>query len=320
MQPGEPIYHPLLNRSIEKAQTKVEERNFEIRKHLLEYDDVMNQQRKFIYEQRDSILADEDLVKRVDEASVEIADAALDKYAETSRKDGAAALRELTETLKRKFNISPDAAPAGVLASGAATSGAAASAAAAGLVSGGARSIPVERLRPVIIEALEKDISGKEALVGKQPLNEYIRFMYLRFIDQKWLDHLENMEALREAVHLRSYAQKNPLTEYKLEGFQLFDEMIDSIRGEIASRIHLVRIQAAPARQDSGETRTVSASHGSMAAFEGARQAAMSQARAETGSGAAQGSVTVKRSYPKTGRNEPCPCGSGKKYKYCHGR
>jgi preprotein translocase subunit SecA len=141
-------------------------------------------------------------------------------------------------------------------------------------------------------------------------------------IDRKWLDHLENMEGLREAVYLRGYAQKNPLTEYKIEGFQIFDTMLDSIREEIASRVHLVRIMAAgeraPNRQTLGAIQ--SASHGSIGAFasEGASRA---PARRPAGPARAQPeAATVVRAVPKVGRNDPCPCGSGKKYKFCHGR
>jgi preprotein translocase subunit SecA len=141
---------------------------------------------------------------------------------------------------------------------------------------------------------------------------------YLAAIDRKWLDHLENMEALREAVYLRSYAQKNPLTEDKVEGFRIFDTMIDTIREEIASRLHLMRIQLADDRALRGGSaaRIQSASHGSIGAFAGGTEnsTAGSTARSQPES------VTVVRTYPKVGRNDPCPCGSGKKYKHCHGR
>jgi preprotein translocase subunit SecA len=130
------------------------------------------------------------------------------------------------------------------------------------------------------------------------------------------------MEGLREAVYLRSYGQKNPLTEYKIEGFQIFDTMIDMIREEIASRVHLVRIQAAEDRELRGRSTVTVQSHGSLAAF------STGEGRAEGRGGTPPGpsarsmpeAVTVVRTYPKVGRNDPCPCGSGKKYKFCHGR
>jgi preprotein translocase subunit SecA len=131
------------------------------------------------------------------------------------------------------------------------------------------------------------------------------------------------MEGLREAVYLRSYAQKNPLTEYKLEGSQIFDSMIDTIRAEIASRIHLVRIQTADDRETRvrGHALAQSASHGSVDAFAGSAEG-LPGTRSTGGGGGSRGqeAVTVVRSVPKVGRNDPCPCGSGKKYKFCHGR
>ena len=143
-------------------------------------------------------------------------------------------------------------------------------------------------------------------------------------VDKKWLDHLENMEALREAVYLRSYAQKNPLTEYKLEGFQIFDKMIDDIRQVIASRLHLVRIQTGENRE-ARPTRSVAtvqnATHNSMGAFGASAFGPSPGGGSSRPAARAQGgSVTVVRSQPKLGRNDPCHCGSGKKFKHCHGR
>jgi preprotein translocase subunit SecA len=142
-------------------------------------------------------------------------------------------------------------------------------------------------------------------------------------VDRKWLDHLENMEALREAVYLRSYAQKNPLTEYKVEGFQIFESMIDSIRQEIASRLHLIRIQTGENREQKALPRSgatiQSASHSSMDSF--GASALAPRPKTERGPARTQSeNATVVRAHPKVGRNDPCPCGSGKKYKHCHGK
>jgi len=301
MEAGEPIYHPWLNKSIENAQKKVEERNFEIRKHLLDYDDVLNQQRKFIYEQRDAILLDKELKNRVNDATAGLAGELIDEFNREQRQDTALALKNLKEQLRAKFGYQLTLEQNDVKAP--------------------------DLLEKKIIADLEKDISDKEALIGAEYFNLIIRDSYLHAIDNKWLDHLENMEALREAVYLRHYAQKNPLTEYKVEGFQIFDSMVDEIRQEIASRLHLVRIQVGP--PGDGDTRrgagrpgraitAQSASHSSMASFGGVAGG--------KGSGSAMGSAsipdgaTVVRSQPKVGRNDPCPCGSGRKYKHCHGK
>ena len=142
----------------------------------------------------------------------------------------------------------------------------------------------------------------------------FIRYQYLQAIDRKWLDHLENLEALREAVYLRSYGQKNPLTEYKLEGFDIFYAMLDEIRFSIASLLVLVRIstEEPSSRTPNRRIPQGSAHHSSMGSFH--------QSSSPMGSGSKPENVQVVRTAPKVGRNDPCPCGSGKKYKHCCGR
>ena len=298
MSGGEPIYHPMLNKSIENAQKKVEERNFEIRKHLLEYDDVLNQQRKFIYEQRDAILIDDNLAKRVNDATSDITGDFIDRYNEASRNDINAAVNELIENLRMKFGYSIPLNP-------------------------DSREFKnPEQLEKHIISDLEKDITDKEGIIGYTYLNLFIRDNYLNAVDRKWLDHLENMEALREAVYLRHYAQKNPLTEYKVEGFQIFEKMIEEIRQEIASRIHLIRIQIAGEGQRRPQRHSIganaSASHSSIGSFAGSSHGSSASSQMQKAS--RPEGATVVRSQPKIGRNDPCYCGSGKKYKHCHGR
>jgi preprotein translocase subunit SecA len=301
MEGGEPVFHPMLNRSIENAQKKVEERNFEIRKHLLEYDDVLNQQRKFIYEQRDAIILDQDLKKRVNDATAAMTGDFIDRFVSSQKRDAQSAVKELTEQLRAKFGYYLPVDQYGVELKN------------------------PEALEKRVIEDLEKDIKDKETLIGNAYLNMIIRENYLFAIDRKWLDHLENMEALREAVYLRHYAQKNPLTEYKVEGFQIFETMIEEIRQEIASRLHLIRIQVSqdgPVRRPLSRSigAMQSASHSSMNSF-GDSSSGVSQAKASPLAAAGRpDGATVVRNQPKVGRNDPCPCGSGKKYKHCHGR
>ncbi len=302
MKEGEPIYHPLLNKTMANAQKRVEERNFDIRKHLLEYDDVLNQQRKFIYEQRDAIVKDGDLPARIVGAAREMLDALLEQYEDGLKADQKAAYAALQDALKASFGFilpfrsdSPEARR-------------------------------IDDLRATAIGELDRDLEDKLAMAGSDNLNHFLRWKYLSAIDQKWLDHLENMEALREAVYLRHYAQKNPLLEYKLEGFELFDQMIEDIRKSVASTLYLVRIQ----KQEDRAVRPVvsggQSRHDEMGQFAGAAdgQAAAASAKAQAQAGpmaqaAAPRNATVVRAYPKVGRNDPCPCGSGKKYKHCHG-
>jgi preprotein translocase subunit SecA len=299
MEGGEPIFHPMLNKSIENAQKKVEERNFEIRKHLLEYDDVLNQQRKYIYEQRDAILLDQDLKKRVNDSTAVMVGDLIDEYNAAQRNDANAAIKNLAEYLRTKFgyNLAVDNA---VMKNS-------------------------EQLEKRVVADLEEDMIGKERLIGAAYLNMIIRENYLHAVDRRWLDHLENMEALREAVYLRHYAQKNPLTEYKVEGYRIFENMIEDIRQEIASRMHLIRIQIAEGGQ---ERRSVSrsiganqsASHSSMGSFGTSSFGAQAGGASPMERASRPEGATVVRSQPKVGRNDPCPCGSGKKYKLCHGR
>jgi preprotein translocase subunit SecA len=296
MKHGEPIYHPLLNRTIENAQKKVEERNFEIRKHLLEYDDVLNEQRKFIYEQRNAILKDEDLAARVRDSAEEMTDSFIESFREAERGTAGKAFSGLQAELKDSFGFQlPFKADAPEAKS-------------------------EESLRAQIVALLDKDLGDKLAFAGQANLNQFIRFQYLQSIDNRWLDHLEGMEALREAVYLRTYAQKNPLVEYKLEGFDIFEKMIEDIRRSIATRLFLVRIQT-PEERAARPTVTASsaaASHDQVGQFGGAARSSSG------GSAVAEASrpegATVVRSGEKVGRNDPCPCGSGKKYKHCHGR
>ena len=296
MKPGEPIYHPLLNRTIENAQKKVEERNFEIRKHLLEYDDVLNEQRKFIYEQRDTILKDENLLDRIKATADEMLENMVQDYSDAQRGEQAKAFSELQASLKDAFGI--QLPPRGK----------------------DKESILPDSARQEALALIEEDLARKLEFAGKENLNQFIRFNYVQAIDGKWLDHLETMEGLREAVYLRSYGQKNPLLEYKLEGFDIFNTMIEDIRRALATRVLLVRIQAAPeerqARPVTGQV--VNATHAETAQF-GGGGSSTAQRSAVTDASRPDG-ATVVRSMPKVGRNDPCPCGSGKKYKHCHGQ
>ena len=297
MEPGEPIDHPMLNKSIEKAQQKVENRNFEIRKHLLDYDDVLNEQRSTIYNQRDSILVDENLAQRVLNNAKDLVEDMLDEYAHSRRDPNAET--EIITKFRDIFGIQ--------------------------LV---AEDLQFDK----IMSMLQNDITEKETLAGKENLNMFIRYQYIQAIDKKWLDQLEALESLREAVSLRTYSQKNPLTEYKIEGFNIFYDMLDSIRTTIISRLFKVRVQMSPEAQEQrmraqSKMKQMNAQHDeSQNGFQGVRSGINGdQARRQAASGAMQKhtqseNATVKRMMPKVGRNEPCPCGSGKKYKQCHGR
>jgi preprotein translocase subunit SecA len=293
MREGEPIFHPWINRSIERAQKKVEERNFDVRKHLLEYDDVLNEQRQFVYKRRDEILEDQRLLERVYATAEEIVDEAIAGEHETSAEE----IARILNTLHAEFYYAPRIAAQ--------------------------PGSPRAELRQSILADLRADLEHKEADLGRDTFNLFVRYEYLRDIDARWQDHLENLESLREAVYLRAYAQKNPLLEYKLEGFQIFDQMLEDIRRAIARKVLKVRIQSFAGsnlladRGAMGDARhSVMGQFGVGPANGGTAAVPVRAEMAEATPAAAQ----VKRSQPKVGRNDPCPCGSGKKYKYCHGR
>ena len=283
MEPGEPINHPMLNRSIEKAQKKVEERNFEIRKTLLDFDDVLNQQRKFIYSQRDAILVDENLSQRVTENAMEKVD---EIFAMHPTKGKNSSLSALSDTIFQIFG----------------------------------QQIPYDQLTVQgVKDVLLHDIEQKEMLIGKPNLNMFIRYQYIQLIDRKWLDQLEFLDGLREAVHLRGYGQKNPLTEYKIDGFNRFDDMLDEIRDAVASIVFRVKVQVEGQSARREAPKQIVAEHKeaeSMSSEANRQQANASPMRTARNP---QGGTLV-RSMKKIGRNDPCPCGSGKKYKACHGR
>ena len=302
LPPGEPLNHSLINKSIERAQNKVEERNFEIRKHLLEFDDVLNEQRKMIYEQRDAILTDDNLKERVLTTAADIIQEQISEY-EKSRGQDRELLSEFLASLKETLLYTPHREEDELA------------------------ELPPEELKQTLVSDMRADLEEKSEIAGAEQLNMAVRYEYLRQIDQRWQDHLENLEALREAVYLRSYAQRNPLLEYKLEGFQIFDELIYNIRSAIARKLFAVRAEGfrearARAMQPAAHA---TAQHGSFQMIGGDGGGGGGAAR-PAASGGATATATrpekaqVQRSYPKVGRNDPCPCGSGKKYKHCHGR
>jgi preprotein translocase subunit SecA len=306
MKKGEPIVHPWLNRSIERAQKKVEERNFEVRKHLLEYDDVLNEQRKFIYARRDEIISDPLLKDRVIATGEELFGDIFERY-RGSGDNTQTRVATLLSEMKESLFHDPLRTPAELA------------------------TLQTEELKRVLLDELRESINSKSAEIGDEVLNRFIQFEYLRNIDSRWQDHLENLESLREAVYLRAYSQKNPLLEYKLEGFQIFDDMLYEIKTAIARKIFRVRIQHAPEKPPVGARpgAALQASHSAMGQFSAggsgttavaARGSVVSMGGNGGGGGGQPPQVQVKRVVPKVGRNDMCPCGSGKKYKYCHGQ
>ena len=269
LKDGEAIQHKILDNAIEDAQKRVEERNFEIRKKLLEYDDVLNEERNFIYSERDKILVADDLMDRIVDNTAEL----IDEAAEAADGD--------TERFLANCRTVFSSLPEGITEPDA------------------------------LKEAMVSSLREKEAKVGKEAFNSFIRYVYLRDIDRRWIAHLDALEDLRDAASLMSYAQKNPLVEYKNTASDAFDQMISSITENVCRTVNAVRISMQPRRQQPAAQK-MEARHASLPNLRTQGTAVSSQAQAQN--------TTYVRSQPKVGRNDPCPCGSGKKYKHCCGK
>jgi preprotein translocase subunit SecA len=277
LQDGEPIEHRLISRAIENAQSKVEAQNFEIRKQLLEYDDVMNQQREVIYRHRREALAGTDIGGSIQEMIVEIAEETALQFADERALAEDWDWEGLDEAVFKHFNFHLDRPDADTLD---------------GLTHDG--------LAELIVRAAKDVFQEKEALIGSDQMRQLERLVMLQTVDSLWKDHLLSMDHLKEGIGLRGYAQQNPLLVYKKEAFALFQEMISRIKEETTAILYRIQI-AEPERMDD---------------LQKPRQQPLSYS---SGSAPAR-KKPVKRNQRKIGRNAPCPCGSGKKYKKCCGR
>lgn len=268
MEEDEPIEHALITRSIEQAQKKVEARNFDIRKHVLEYDDVMNQQREIIYGQRRQILMGESMRENIFHMIDKMVERGMELYANEKVYPEEWDFPGLIEFSEGFF------APHGSLKQDE-------------LV-----KLSREELKEALVEAATAAYDAREQLFGEANMRELEKVIMLKVVDAKWMDHLDAMDMLREGIGLRAYGQKNPLIEYKIEAYDMFQGMIDNIQEDIVRYIYRVNIVQQP------EDR-------------------LQQARADHGEEAAAKAPVVNKD--QVGRNDQCPCGSGKKYKKCCG-
>ena len=278
MTDGAPIENKMLTNAIEKAQERVEERNFEIRKRLLDYDDVLNEQRNYIYEQRDEIITSDDLLSRIKE-NCRIFTESL--YEET-QKEGVLKYRE---ALQRTFTTSFD------------------------LTDDEYKAKPVD----TVVDRINAILDAKEKLIGKENFNLFIRSLYLRNIDKRWIDHLDVLDEIKDASQLKSYAQKNPLIEYKNEASDAYDKMLDEISENVCRTAVAAKfVLRTSSRSPQNSKLTLSRPQINAQASQNAAKPHVTDSALKT--------TTVVRTTPKIGRNDPCPCGSGKKYKNCCGR
>ncbi|MHB8173012.1 MAG: preprotein translocase subunit SecA [Nitrospirota bacterium] len=275
MEEGVPIEARMVSKAIENAQKKVEGHNFDIRKQLLEYDDVMNTQRKVIYEQRRQVLASDNLKEDVLEMMEDVSAQLVHTFCEQGKYSEEWDLKGLADAVKKHFAVSLDA--------------------------GKLRSIDnIEGMKEALAATLKEAYEKKEQGVGTEFLRWLEKRVILDMIDSLWKEHLLNMDHLKEGIGLRGYGQQDPLVEYKKEGFEMFMEMVDRIKMDTLERLSTVQV----VRQEAMERETRR------------RPQKIVMNRGE------QGDEPNKpvRAENKVGRNDPCPCGSGKKYKKCHGR
>ena len=293
MPDGEPIEHPIVNRSIAKAQNRVESRNFDIRKQLLEYDDVANDQRRVIYQQRNELLEGDDIADTI-------------RNMVRGQVEDTVKLHVPPESVEEQWDV---AALTGVLAGEYQID-----APVAEWMKDNA-DLTDEMMRERIVDLAEAAWRERESRVGPELMRQFERSLMLQTLDHHWRDHLAALDHLRQGIHLRGYAQKNPKQEYKREAFELFSDMLDRIKQDVVKVILTVTVRSEQDVQAVEEAQPVSNVQYQHAGYEEALAAP-----APDGDVALAPPPPFTRAGEKVGRNDLCPCGSGKKYKHCHGR
>ena len=289
MEEGEAIEHPWVSRAIENAQRKVEGHNFDMRKQLLEYDDVANDQRKVIYGQRNEIMASDDISDAIIAIRADIVNSVIDTYVPPQSIEEQWDISGLQEALEGEFGAKLelqrwlDADD----------------------------SLHEESLRDKILEEMVSAYKTKESDVGNDVMRHIEKEVMLHTLDTQWRDHLATMDQLRQGIHLRGYAQKNPKQEYKREAFELFTDLLERIKHEVVTILSRIQVRS---EEDVHTLEEQRRQHGEME-FQHDEASAMEQTEESE-----EEHAPYVREQPKVGRNEPCPCGSGKKYKQCHGK
>ncbi len=296
MQEGEAIEHPWLTRGIENAQRKVEAHNFDMRKNLLEYDDVANEQRRFIYRKRNDLMELDDIAGTLTEWREEVMNRVIDAHIPRESLAEQWKIPELTAALQKEFDL--DAPLQSWLDA--------------------EDDLHEEPLRQRLVEALHARHQEKEAQYGPELMRLLEKRVAMDILDSQWKEHLAAMDYLRQGIHLRGYAQKNPKQEYKRESFEMFAALLDRVQQETISVLARINVQVAPPIPPPLDDVQLEHSEATaLAMAEAPVFAPMAAHKTPVMAGAAEMDAAA---YPKVGRNDPCPCGSGKKYKHCHGR
>ena len=294
MQEGEAIEHPWVTKAIENAQRKVEGHNFNIRKTLLEFDNVANDQRKVVYEQRNELMETEDISDIVDAIRSDVVNSLINDYIPPGSIDEQWDIAGLEEALEKEYAL---AIPVGRWLEE-------------------DHNLHEENLRDRILETMRDAYREKEAQVGASGVRHFEKAVMLQVLDVAWKEHLAAMDYLRQGIGLRGYGQKDPRQEYKREAFEMFTAMLDRIKHEVIGVLSRVQVRA------ESDVEAVEAQRRSQAQmnYQHAEASAMSGQPEGEGAAGEQDHRPFVRQGRKVGRNEPCPCGSGKKYKHCHGK
>jgi len=290
MQQGEAIEHNMVSKAIENAQRKVEGHNFDMRKNLLEYDDVANDQRKEIYSIRDDLMATNDISETIFAIREDVLNAVIDTYIPPQSIEEQWDIAGLEEALEREFGLKLELRH----------------------WLEKEEDLHEETLRVRIADELAAAYQAKENEAGVEVLRHFEKAVTLESLDKQWKDHLASMDQLRQGIHLRGYAQKNPKQEYKRESFELFSEMLQRFKNEVVSILSKVQIRSEE------EVRRMEEEHRRQS--ENPMEFQHDEAGSITAPKQAEEAKPFVRDGRKVGRNEPCPCGSGKKYKQCHGK
>jgi len=296
MQNGEAIEHPWVTKAIENAQRKVEGRNFDVRKQLLEYDDVANEQRKVIYGERNELMEIDDIAETIIEIRRDVINDQVNIYIPLHSLDELWDIPGLEAALEHEFG----------------------------------QKLPIqhwldseddlheETLRERIVEHFESDYAAKEEQAGAENIRQFEKAVMLQVLDNLWKEHLAAMDYLRQGIHLRGYAQKNPKQEYKREAFELFSHLLERLKQEVIAI--LSRVQISSAEEDMQRMEEQRQSQSGMAFEHPDAQGSLGGDLPVPAQPADAQQAPFVRDGRKVGRNEPCPCGSGKKFKQCHGK
>ncbi|MGJ7580647.1 preprotein translocase subunit SecA [Variovorax sp. RHLX14] len=309
MPDGEAIEAGIVTRSIESAQRKVEARNFDVRKQLLEYDDVSNDQRKVIYQQRNDILDAQDLTAQIEGLREGCFGDLARQYIPAESVEEQWNLPGLEKTLANEWGLELPLQKEVEAAS----------------------AISDEEIVEKVVAAAHASFNAKVAQIGQENFTQFERMVLLQSIDTHWREHLASLDYLRQGIHLRGYAQKQPKQEYKREAFELFGQLLDSVKNEVTRQLMTVRVQSSEQLEEAAETLENRAESISNITYTAPTETGEVEVRAAddnqrravatAAAGAAGGAMGADAAaFARVGRNDPCPCGSGKKFKQCHGQ